>query len=98
MRYKDESDGSERKRVFICVEWTNTNASCIFTARLRHHLEEPVFKLDRWDQPMVTKIDEYGNATEHAHWVANPFSKKQFQQTVQNKFLSVYGRVKKILT
>jgi hypothetical protein len=80
MQYRDDN-GTEYKRVIICVEWTNTNASCMFTARLSHHLEEAVFKLDRWDQPIVTKIDEYGNATEHAHWVANPFSKKQFRQT-----------------
>lgn len=80
MRYRDE-DGTEYKRVFIWAEWSNTNASVMFTARLNHHREEPVFKMDRWDQPIVTKIDEYGNATEHAHWVANPFSKKQFQQT-----------------
>jgi hypothetical protein len=72
--YNDDPDehatkSKPNKKVFyIWVKWNNTNASCMFTARLTHQGEHPLFKLDRWDQPIVLKRDEYGNAVEHAHW------------------------------
>jgi hypothetical protein len=66
-----------KKRVYAWVEWGITNAACMFTARLNHHGEEVLFKLDNWDQPIVTAIDEYGNPTQHAHWVVNPVSKEK---------------------
>jgi hypothetical protein len=64
-----------KKCFYIWVEWDNTNASCIFSARLRHRGEKALFKLDRWDQLIVTKSDQYGNPTEHAHWIAKPSSR-----------------------
>ena len=66
-----------KKRVYVWVEWGDTNAAWIFTARLNHHREEALFKLDNWDQPIVTARDEYGNPTQHAHWVVLPASKEK---------------------
>jgi len=59
----------------------------MFTARLNHHREEPLFKLDMWDQPIVTKRDEYGNPTCHDHWVVRPSSR----EVMQNDEHSVFG-------
>jgi hypothetical protein len=67
-----------KKCVFIWVEWTNTNASWIFSAQLRDHGEKLIFKLDRWDQPICTQINKYGNAIAHAHWICRPSSREQF--------------------
>ena len=68
------NDEPTKKVVYIWVEWSNTNASCMFTARLNHHGEEALFKLDGWEQPIVTERDKYGNPTCHAHWVVRPSS------------------------
>ena len=65
-----------KKVFYIWVEWTNTNMSHMFTARLTHQGEHPLFKLDRkWGQPIVTERDEYGNPSEHAHWVVRRSSR-----------------------
>jgi hypothetical protein len=56
----------------------------MFTARLYHHCEEPLFKLDRWEQPIVTKRDEYGNPTQHAHWIVRPSSRENFKRHEQH--------------
>jgi hypothetical protein len=79
VRCSNGNNEPEKKRVYIWVKWTNTNAAWMFTARLNHHCEEPLFKLDRWDQPIVTKRDEYGNPTEHAHWIVRPSSRENFK-------------------
>lgn len=64
-----------KKIFYIWVEWTNTNMSHMFTARLTHQGEHALFKQDRWGQPIVTERDEYGNATEHAHWIVRRSSR-----------------------
>jgi hypothetical protein len=64
-----------KKFFYIWVEWTNTNASHMFTARLTHQGEHALFKQDRWGQPIVTERDEYGNPTEHAHWIVRRSSR-----------------------
>jgi hypothetical protein len=64
-----------KKVFYIWVEWTNTNMSHMFTARLTHQGEHALFKQDRWGQPIVTERDEYGNATEHAHWIVRRSSR-----------------------
>jgi hypothetical protein len=76
----DGEKEATKKRVYIWVKWTNTNASWMFTSRLNHHLEEPLFEFDRWDQPIVTKRDEYGNPTQHAHWIVKPSSRENFKK------------------
>jgi hypothetical protein len=73
------NDEPIKKVVYIWVEWINTNASVMFTARLNHHREEALFKLDGWGQPIVTEIDEYGNPTRHDHWVVRPSSREAMQ-------------------
>jgi len=76
----EECNDEPTKQIFyICVEWINTNASCMFTARLNHHGEEALFKLDRWDQPIVTERDEYGNPTRHEHWVVRLSSRQMIK-------------------
>jgi len=72
-----------KKHVFIWVEWINTNASCAFTARLMHQGDKSIFKLDRWDQPICTQVDKYGNAIAHAHWTARPSSTEKFLEAEQ---------------
>jgi hypothetical protein len=73
----EECNDEPTKQIFyIWVEWINTNASCMFTARLNHHGEEALFKLDGWGQPIVTERDEYGNPTRHAHWVVRLSSRQ----------------------
>jgi len=67
-----------KKHVFIWVQWINTNASCMFTARLMHQGEKDLFKLDRWDSPICTAVDKYGNAIAHAHWVVRLSSREKF--------------------
>jgi len=67
-----------KKLVFIWVEWTNTNASWMFSSRLNHQGEKALYKLDRWDQPICTARDKYGNAIAHAHWVVRPSSREKF--------------------
>jgi hypothetical protein len=70
-----------KKVFYIWVEWTNTNASCMFTARLTHQGAHALFKLDRrWGQPIVTERDEYGNPPEHAHWVVRRSSRFLVQE------------------
>ena len=70
-----------KKVFYIWVEWTNTNASCMFTARLTHQGAHALFKLDRrWGQPIVTERDEYGNPSEHAHWVVRRSSRVLVQE------------------
>ena len=70
-----------KKVFYIWVEWTNTNASCMFTARLTHQGAHALFKLDRrWGQPIVTERDEYGNPSEHAHWVVRRSSRFMVQE------------------
>jgi hypothetical protein len=70
-----------KKVFYIWVEWTNTNASHMFTARLTHQGAHPLFKLDRrWGQPIVTERDEYGNPSEHAHWVVRYSSRFLVQE------------------
>ena len=70
-----------KKVFYIWVEWTNTNASVMFTARLTHQGAHALFKLDRrWGQPIVTERDEYGNPTEHAHWVVRYSSRFLVQE------------------
>jgi hypothetical protein len=64
-----------KKIFYIWAEWTNTNMSHMFTARLTHQGEHALFKQDKWGQPIVTKRDEYGNATEHAHWIVRRSSR-----------------------
>jgi len=71
-------DEPTKKHVFIWVEWTNTNAAWMFSARLNHQGEKSIFKLDRWDQPICTQVDKYGNAIAHAHWTCTPSSSKKF--------------------
>ena len=68
-----------KKIFYIWVEWTNTNMSHMFTARLTHQGEHALFKQDRWGQPIVTERDEYGNATEHAHWIVRRSSRTLVQ-------------------
>jgi len=51
----------------------------MFTARLTHQGEHALFKQDRWGQPIVTERDEYGNATEHAHWIVRRSSRSIVQ-------------------
>ena len=70
-----------KKVFYIWVEWTNTNASHMFTARLTHQGAHALFKLDRrWGQPIVTERDEYGNPSEHAHWVVRRSSRFLVQE------------------
>jgi len=69
-----------KKIFYIWVEWTNTNASHMFTARLTHQGEHALFKQDKWGQPIVTERDEYGNPTEHAHWVVRRSSRFLVQE------------------
>jgi len=69
-----------RKVFYIWVEWTNTNMSHMFTARLKHQGEHALFKQDGWGQPIVTERDEYGNPTEHAHWVVRRSSRFLVQE------------------
>jgi len=68
-----------KKIFYIWVEWTNTNMSHMFTARLTHQGEHALFKQDRWGHPIVTERDEYGNATEHAHWIVRRSSRSIVQ-------------------
>jgi hypothetical protein len=76
-KMSEECNDEPTKQIFyVWVEWINTNASCMFTARLNHHGEEALFKLDGWGQPIVTEIDKYGNATRHAHWVVRLSSRQ----------------------
>ena len=69
-----------KKVFYIWVEWTNTNASHMFTARLTHQGQHALFKQDRWGQPIVTERDEYGNPSEHAHWVVMRSSRFMVQE------------------
>ena len=69
------NDEPIKKIVYVWVEWDKTNAAWMFTARLMNHREEALFKLDRWDQPIVTERDEYGNPIRHDHWVVRPCSR-----------------------
>jgi len=70
-----------KKVFYIWVEWTNTNVSHMFTARLTHQGAHALFKLDRrWGQPIVTERDEYGNPSEHAHWVVRRSSRFLVQE------------------
>ena len=79
-KLREECNDEPIKKVFyIWVEWDNTNASCMFTARLNHHREEALFKLDKWGQPIVTERDEYGNPTRHDHWIVRPSSRLAMQ-------------------
>jgi len=75
-------NSNPNKKVFyIWVEWGTTNASHMFTASLRHHREEAIlFKLDLYSQPIVTDRDEFGNATERAHWIVRPSSRFMMQE------------------
>jgi hypothetical protein len=76
-KMSEECNDEPTKQIFyVWVEWINTNASCMFTARLNHHGEEALFKLDGWGQPIVTEIDKYGNTTRHAHWVVRLSSRQ----------------------
>jgi hypothetical protein len=68
-----------KKIFYIWVEWTNTNMSHMFTARLTHQGEHALFKQDKWGHPIVTERDEYGNATEHAHWIVRRSSRSIVQ-------------------
>jgi hypothetical protein len=79
-----------KKIIYIWVEWLNTNASGSFTTRLSHHGEASLFKLDRWNQPICTKRDEYGNEIEHKRWIVMPTSIQKFNED-EIKFGSRYN-------
>ena len=66
-------DGDERKKVmFLRIKWLGNQESVSFKARLIHNWEEKVYKLDRWEQPIVTKVDEYGNPIQYQKWIVRP--------------------------
>ena len=66
-------DGDERKKVvFLRIKWLGTQASVSFKASLIHNWGAKVYKLDRWEQPIVTKVDEYGNAIQYEKWIVEP--------------------------
>ena len=78
-KYWDSGNNEPSKKlVYIWVEWRNTNASGIFTTRLNHHGEASLFKLDRWDKPICTNIDDSGNEIAHENWTVTITSRENF--------------------
>jgi hypothetical protein len=68
------------KLVFLWVEWnTSQNASDIRTS-LMHNLSAKLFKLDRWEQPICTKRDDFGNAILYDKWILELSSREVFKQ------------------
>jgi hypothetical protein len=66
-------DGEEMKKVmFLRIKWLGTQAAASFEASLIHNWGAKVYKLDRWYQPIVTKVDEYGNAIQYEKWIVEP--------------------------
>jgi hypothetical protein len=66
-------EGDEMKKVvFLRIKWLGNQASVSFKASLIHNWEEKVYKLDRWEQPIVIRVDEYGNAIQYEKWIVRP--------------------------
>jgi hypothetical protein len=78
-------DGTEMKKaVFLRIKLLGTQAASNFEARLMHNWEEKVYKLDRWEQPIVTKVDEYGNPIQYQKWIVKPAKYQEITEWKHN--------------
>ena len=66
-------DGDVRKKVvFLKIKWLGNQASVSFEASLIHNWGAKVYKLDKWYQPIVSAVDEYGNPIQYQKWIVEP--------------------------